>query len=202
MSIICFLLISRIQIHPAILTILCKSCGISMQYFPISNTFDFFSAFETGATSNFYRQLIWANSFNPTSLEINEEIWTVSDKGRAVIVCTNGLINRLSLKGPYNSDYEQSLMFLREIRPMEILELAWKTAACEESSVLTVFWWMQVVTGWKISRYFLNQSEIKTFHDLLTHFPALAPSCFDRWFVHLLGTFWMKSFTIIIIFLM
>ena len=36
-----------------------------------------------------------------------------------MIVCTNGLINRLSLKGPYNSDYEQSLMFLREIRPME-----------------------------------------------------------------------------------
>ena len=42
MSIIYFLLISGIQIHPAILTMLCKSCGISMQYFPISNTFDFF----------------------------------------------------------------------------------------------------------------------------------------------------------------
>ena len=42
MSIICFLLISRIRIHPAILTMLCKSCGISMQFFPISNTFDFF----------------------------------------------------------------------------------------------------------------------------------------------------------------
>ena len=61
---------------------------------------------------------------------------------------------------------------------------------------------MQVVSGWKISRYFLNQSEVKTFHDLLTRFPALAPSCFDRWFFHLLGTFVMESFTIIIIFFM
>lgn len=57
---ICFLLISRIQVYPAILTMLRKSCGISMQCFPLSNTFDFFffSVFETGATSNFYRQLI------------------------------------------------------------------------------------------------------------------------------------------------
>ena len=173
-----------------------------MQYSLYLTHLIFFSVFETGATSNFYRQLIWANSFNPTSLEINEEIWTVSDKGRAVMVCTSGSVSGLSLKGPYNSDYEASLMFLGEIRPREIRELAWKTAACEESTVLTIFRWMQVVIGWKNSRYFLNQSEVKTLHDLLTRFPALAPSCFDRWFVHLLGAFWMKSFTIIIIFLM
>ena len=41
MSIICFSLISRIRIHPAILAMLCNSCGISMQYFPLSNAFDF-----------------------------------------------------------------------------------------------------------------------------------------------------------------
>lgn len=40
------------------------------------------------------------------------------------MVCTNGSVSGLSLKGPYNSDYEASLMFLGEIRPREIRELA------------------------------------------------------------------------------
>ena len=37
---------------------------------------------------------------------------------------TNDPINRLSLKGAYNSDYEESLIFLREIRPREIRDVA------------------------------------------------------------------------------